>query len=305
MALVPVFVEVVRQGSFTKAAAALELPKSTVSRRVARLEQELGVPLLVRTTRKIRLTEEGAAFHGRVAPALERVDEAARAILEQQEEPRGHLRISVPPDVRELGPLVARFVEDHPEVTVEVSASGKKVDLVGEGFDLAIRAGRLADSSLIARRLFRVRFQLFAARSYLDEHGVPQRVEDLAAHRCVLFRPQHGVNRWNLHGPDGEERTVEVRGPVATDDLLFLSHAVRAGAGVGLLPRYVLGSSVPAYAGELERADARDVCRVLDGWSTSGGDVHIVYPGTPFLPAKVRAFRDYLVRELPGAIEDR
>lgn len=283
IAFVPIFIEVVRQGSFTKAARALGLPKSTVSRRVAKLEAELGTPLLARTTRKLRLTEAGAAFHARVTPALEAVDEAARALLERRE-PRGHLRISVAPDAHQFGAIVSRFANAYPHVTVEVSATGRVVDLVGEGFDLAIRAGRLADSSLIARRLADVEFQLFASSAYLEAHGAPRTVAELSTHRCVLFKPRGGVSRWTLRGPSGVE-TVEVRGRVSSDDLGFIVHAIHAGEGIGLVPASLI---------LLGRGEAH---RVLDGWGTPSGAVHIVYPATPHLPAKVRAFRDFLVEE--------
>lgn len=282
MALVPAFVEVVRQGSFTAAAEVLGLPKSTVSRRVSRLEEQLGAELLIRTTRKLRLTEAGEAFHARVAPAVERVEEAARLVAERQEEPRGLLRVTVPVDIEWLPGLFVRFCERYPDVEVEVSVTGRTVDLVGEGFDAAIRAGRLEDSSLIARRLVKVSFHFFASCEYLEREGEPEALEDLADHRCVVFRPHQGVGRAVVITPDGR-RTVELAGQLMTDDILFARAAVIAGAGIGLLPEGILG-------------DRRErVRRVLPDVHTPGGDVHLVYPSTAHLPAKVRAFRDFLL----------
>lgn len=285
LALVPAFVEVVRQGSFTAAARALELPKSTVSRRVSRLEDELGVPLLVRTTRKLRLTEAGEAFFARVAPAVEQVEEAARLVAEQQDEPRGVLRITVPGDVELMGTLLVRFIERYPEVRVEVLATGRKVDLVGERVDVAIRAGQLEDSGLVARRLARVEFRLFASERYLERAGEPRSVDELAEHECVLFRPTDGVAYWTLFCPEGERR-VEVRGRFGADDLLYVRQAVYAGAGIGLLPSNILSNAPP------------HVRRVLPEVSMPLGAVHLVYPSATHLPAKVRAFRDFIVEHV-------
>jgi len=288
LALVPAFVEVVRQGSFTAAATELELPKSTVSRRVSRLESQLGVQLLLRTTRQLRLTEAGEGFYARVARVLEGVEEAARALAEEREVPRGVLRISVPPDFERLPELVTSFVARYPEVRVEVSAAARFVDLVAEGYDLAIRAGQLDDSSLIARRLSGVEMQLFASHEYLERRGTPESVEALADHDFVLFRPRHGVNTFALEGPDGQER-IEVTGPVAADDLLFIRGAVLAGAGIGMLPRYIFGA-------ERER-----VVRLLPAHCvvSAGASVHLVYPAARHVPARVRAFRDHLLESLP------
>lgn len=282
MALVPAFVEVVRQGSFTAAARVLDLPKSTISRRVSRLEDELGSPLLVRTTRKLRLTEAGEAFFARVASAVEQVEEAARLVTEQQDAPRGLLRVTVPVDVEHVGSLITRFAARYPELRVEVLATGRRVDLVGEGVDVAIRAGVLADSGLVARKLAGVEFRLFASELYLSRAGEPRSVDELAEHECVLFRPHHGVAHWTLLCPEGEKR-LEVRGQIGADDLLFIRQAVIAGAGIGLLPWHVFTDAHPT------------VRRVLPEVATPYGGVHLVYPSVTHLPAKVRAFRDFMV----------
>ncbi len=282
MALIPSFVEVVRQGSFTKAAAALGLPKSTVSRRVSKLEEALGVTLLVRTTRKLRLTEEGELFYRRVATAVECVEEAARAVAAQREEPQGLLRVTAPTDFEHLPGLVASFIERYPAVSVEINVSGDVVDLVAAGYDMAIRAGRLKDSSLIARKLSTVEFHLFASASYLDAHGEPASVADLIDHECVLFRARRGVSQWSLTGPGGVE-TVEVRGRLVVDDLLFARGAALAGVGIALLPRDMFN---------LGRDHVR---RVLPDHAMPGGSVYAVYPAARHVPAKVRAFRDHLL----------
>lgn len=283
LSLVPAFVEVVRRGTFTAAAASLELPKSTMSRRVTRLERDLGVQLLVRTTRQLRLTEAGRVFYDRVAPTLEAIEEAAREVSEVSGEPRGHLRVAAPLGAGALlAEFLLSFVRAYPLIEVELRLSGDVVDLVAQGFDVALRAGHLADSTLVARRLSTADYRLFASNAYLSEAGAPASVAELAAHRCVLFRARDGVNQWRLVGPDGPQE-VAVRGPISVDDFSAVSGLVRAGAGIGLLPI-------------LSHTDG--LTSVLPEYSASGGSLYLVYPGARHLPAKVRAFRDFCVREL-------
>jgi DNA-binding transcriptional LysR family regulator len=281
--LLPVFVEVVRQGSFTAAAAHLGLPKSTVSRRVARLERELGATLLARTTRQLRLTDAGADLYEEAAPALDRLEAAARALSERQRTPRGPLRVTAPVDLGHdpLGEMVASFVHRHPAVTVEMVLTNRVVDLVREGLDCAIRAGSVTDSSgLIARRLGQSDLGLFASPAYVERRGVPERIEDLARHDCVLFRAQGGRARWSLQGPAGEE-SVEVSGRASADDFTFVRALVRAGTGIALMP--LVGEPL----GELRR--------VLPTHAARGGAVYFVYPRSRHVPAKVSAFRDHVV----------
>ncbi len=281
--LLPVFVEVVRQGSFTAAATQLGLPKSTVSRRVARLERELGATLLVRTTRQLRLTEAGADLFEDAAPALDRLDEAARSLRERQRVPRGTLRITAPIDLGHdwLAEVITTFVERFPAVRVEVNLTNRIVDLVGERFDCAIRAGRLRDTTtLVARKMGGSRFGLFASPQYLARRGVPEALADLATHECVLFRASECRSTWKLDGPSGEE-PVEVRGLVSADDFSFLRSAVRAGAGIGMLPTVGL--------------DLDELVRVLPAYSVEGGAAYFVYPRARQVPAKTLAFRDHVL----------
>ena len=280
LALVPTFVEVVRHGSFTKAARALGLPKSTVSRHVSKLEAQLDTPLLVRTTRHVRLTEGGERFFRRVSHIVESVDEAVREVSEHSDIARGVLRITVPPDYDQIAPMVASFSGQHPELTIDINVSGETVDLVREGYDLAIRAGRLRDSTLVARRLQTVEFQVFGSRTYLERRGTPAAIAQLADHSCVLFRPTHGVRRWRLVGPTGEA-TVDVRGQIWVDDLMLARAAVVADVGLALLPSSLFDRDDPA------------IQRVLPDYAMPAGAVHLVYPGTRHLPAKVRLFRDH------------
>jgi DNA-binding transcriptional LysR family regulator len=286
---VVLFARVVEGGSFTAAARTQGLPKSSVSRQVARLERDLGVRLLQRTTRHLGLTDAGQAFFDRVRGAIAGLEEAADAVRELGSEPRGVVRVTAPADAGSLGiaEAVVRFVRRHPAIHVELVLTSRVVDLVAEGFDLAVRAGRLADSTLIARRIGSSDLGLFAAPSYLRRCGPPKDLADLAHHDCVLFRAHGGRASWRLTGSHGEQ-TVEVAGAVSADDLDFCARAVVAGAGVGLLPR-VLGRP---------RVGADRLVPVLPEWRLAGGALQIVLPSSRFVPARVALLRDFLVEHL-------
>lgn len=287
---VSAFVRVVHDGSFTAAARALGLPKSSISRSVAQLEQDLGIRLLHRTTRQLHLTDAGAAFYERVSRALGDIDEATAAASDTQSELSGVVRITAPVDlgVWSLAPIVARFVKKHPKIRVEVSLSGRVVDLVAEGFDLAVRAGPLRDSSLIARRVGELQSVPYASPKYVARRGVPKDVADLARHDCVLFRAANGKATWELSNKDGAVASVDVTGAVTTDDMSFVRKAVLAGSGIGILPTFLCARA--EVMGKL--------VRVLDDWSLNGAVLHIAYPSARFVPQRVAVLRDYLIREL-------
>lgn len=286
---VAILVRVVEEGGFTAAAKALGLPKSSVSRAVALLEAEVGARLLRRSTRKIALTEAGAAFYERASRGLAAVAEAREVVVDLEARLRGPIRITSPVDagVWMLAPVVAAFAAQHPEVNVEVVLTGRVVDLVEEGFDLALRAGPVRDETLVARRLPPIESALYASAEYLAAHGAPARVADLAAHRCVLFRATRGRAVWTLTGPDGAEERVEVSGPVSADDFSFAARAVAAGAGIGLVPSFIA----------IGDRDAR-LERVLPGHFAAGAPVHLVYPSTRYVPRRVAAFRDFALAAL-------
>jgi len=289
---VSVFARVVELESFTAAAKHLGLPKSSVSRTVTRLEDELGVRLLQRTTRKLNLTEAGRAYYDRARVALAGLEEAASAATNLSAEPRGTVRVSTPANMGmiDLGEIVARFVRKFPLVHIEISLSSRFVDLVAEGFDLALRAGKLADSSLVARRIGSDTFGLFASPAYLRRRGRPKTLAELAKHDCVLFRGTHGKSEWVLDGPRGEER-VTVRGPLNADEIGFVQQAVSAGVGIALLP--MIGVRLTTGRGNLPMP-----VRVLPEYHGPGNSLHIVSPSTRYQSASVTAFRDFLVAEL-------
>ena len=287
---VSAFVRVVQDGSFTAAAKSLRLPKSSISRSVAQLEQDLGIRLLHRTTRQLHLTDAGAAFYERVSRALGDIDEATVAAADTQVELSGSVRVTAPVDlgVWSLAPILARFIRKHPKIRVDLQLSGRVVDLVAEGFDLAVRVGPLRDSSLIARRVGELGSAAYASPRYLKRRGVPKAVEELAQHDCVLFRSVAGKARWELTSDDGDQASVDVTGALNTDDMSFVRAAVMAGCGVGLLPAFLCA-----------RAEQRGrVVRLLPRWSLNGSVLHLAYPSARFVPQRVVVLREFLLREL-------
>lgn len=287
---VAAFVRVVNDGSFTSAARSLGLPKSSVSRSVAQLEQDLGIRLLNRTTRTVALTDAGAAYFERVSRALGDIDEATSAASDAQEELRGPVRVTAPTDlgIWVLAPALARFALLQPGIRVELSLANRVVDLVVEGFDLAVRAGPLRDSSLIARRVGELRSALYASPEYVARRGTPKDLVELAEHDSVVFRPTNGRATWTLVNAAGKIEKVDVRGPLACDDMSFAREAAISGAGIGVLPEFLCGRA----------EDEGQLVRVLPDWSAHGAVLHLAYPSARYVPHRVVALREYLADAL-------
>lgn len=278
-----VFVKVVESGGFSSAARDLNMPKSTVSRYVSRLEDRLGVRLLNRTTRSLRPTELGAAYYERVSRIIQEIAEAEAAVTNMQVEPRGTLRVSAPLSFGYpfMGRIFSSFLEAWPEVTLELDLTDRVVDIIDEGFDLAIRIGRLRDSSLIARRLAATDRIVVASPRYLEERGTPKVPDDLRHHDCLLYAYEATTASWRL-GPD---LTVPVKGRLVSNNGDVLAAAAAEGLGLALLPSFIAGRRV--YRGEL--------VRVLQEYTSWEAGVFAVYPHSRHLSTKVRAFVDHLV----------
>jgi DNA-binding transcriptional LysR family regulator len=288
---IAVFVRVVESGGFTAGAKALGIPKSSASRRVKQLEDDLGVRLLQRTTRRLSLTDAGRDYFERVASALAGVQEAQAAVTEQQDVPKGVVRLAAPSDWASwlLAPVIASFVEAHPLIRIDLSLTNRQVDLVRDGFDLALTTGPLTDSSLIVRSFGTITCGLFASESYVARHGLPVTVDDLSAHAFIVVRPGP-TDRLRLTGPEGAT-TVVVKGPVATDDRSFVYEAVRAGAGIGVLP-------VSGCVTHLR------LIRLLPEYDLPGFTSHIVYPSSRHVPQRVALFRDALLEAFTAHREE-
>lgn len=284
-----IFVRVVDEAGFTAAARALGLPKSAVSQAVSRLEQELGVRLLNRSSRAVTLTEAGALLHRRAAPALRALDEASAEAVDAQGPLRGRIRMTAPVEVatRLLEPHLSRFLAQHPGVKLDLTLTSRVLDLAEEGIDLAVRGGPVHDEGLVARKLGEHDAGLFASPSYLRKRGRPRRVADLVNHDCVVYRPTAGRGVWILSGPERTEQ-VEVVARLGADYFSYLVGAVRSGVGIGLLPLF-LGEPLVAR-GEL--------VRVLPKYALRDKPLHLLYPSGRYLPRPVATLRDYLLRKL-------
>lgn len=288
---VTAFARVVETGSFTGAAKKLGLPKSAVSRRVSRLEGALGVRLLRRTTRQLALTDAGTRYHQSAIAALAGLSEAAAVVSSLQEEPQGLVRFTAPPEMPAVvSEAMTVFIRKYPRVRIELDLTSRIVDLVAEGFDFALRAGVLRNSSLIARKIHTAAFVLVAAPSYLKLRPAPKTDADLDAHDCVLFRPQNGKSRWTLTGPEGE-RAVYVTGPTGTDDLNFVRDLALAGAGIALIPLQSCG----------EDLHKKRLVRILPDYRGMMSSFYLVYPAGRHVPQRVSLFRDHMYEALKKA----
>jgi DNA-binding transcriptional LysR family regulator len=284
-----VFTKVVETRSFTGAAEQLGLPKSTVSRKLAQLEERLGVRLVQRTTRKLALTEIGQAYYERCSQIVADVAAAEQLVTDMQATPRGRVRVTAPIDIssRYLGAICAGFAAAHPDVNVDLEATDRIVDLIEEGFDIAVRFGALPESTLIARRLCKIDNVLVATPAYLARHGAPATVEDLDAHDRVLFTPSARIQGWTLVH---DEATYEFGRPArfASNNVSAVRDAVLAGAGISLLSEFVVAGDIGA--GRL--------AVVLPGWRSRPVDAHAVYPARQNLPPRLSLFLDYLGKAL-------
>jgi DNA-binding transcriptional LysR family regulator len=285
-----VFVRVVEHKSMSSAARRLGVPKSTVSRAIARLEDGLRVRLFQRTTRSLAPTDAGQALYAEVLPHVDALRAATSVLTSENEVPRGLLRITAPNDLGTLllAEIVARFVQRHPEVTVDVVLTSQTVDLVAEGIDLAVRAGVLRDSSLVARKIADAELQLYASPTYLARRGTPRTLPELATHDTILFRAKNGRARWTLECKS-EKGSVDVKGSLTADDFAFLLGAAVSGAGIAMLPRFTADAEL--RAGRLVRVLATHAAR-------SAGAIYVVHASSKHVPRKVSAFRDFLIESL-------
>lgn len=286
-----VFAHVVRAGGFSAAADELGLAKATVSEHVRRLEQKLGVRLLQRSTRSLSLTEAGAACFRHGERLLEEGEAATRAAVALHTRPTGLLRVAAPEAFGALhvAPVIATLLAEHPELDVELSLASAPVDLVKNKWDVAVRIGPLAPSRLVARRVATVEQVVVAAPAYLARRGPPKRPEDLAQHDTLQFTPLGWGDTWRLQGPGARgERRVAVRTRLASDSGEALVAAACAGAGLGLLPNWMVYRELRAGA----------LVRVLPGWARGNVPVHAVHASATRAPAKVKLFVDALVRHV-------
>ncbi|MBB5519696.1 LysR family transcriptional regulator [Amphiplicatus metriothermophilus] len=286
------FVRIAEAGSISRAAAQRRIAKSAMSRRLADLEARLGVQLFARTTRKLTLTDAGAAFLARARRILADIEEAEAEAVEGHGALSGNLRIAAPLSfgLAHLKPLIADFARRHPKVTVEVDFSDRFVDIVGEGFDVAVRIAQLADSSLIARKLCPVRAVVAAAPAFWRAHGRPRHPRDLAGLSYLAYSnvPRPGAIRY--WGPGGDSGVVEPRVSALANNGEFLADIAAGGCGFVCDPTFILHRHL--RAGALEA--------VLTEYEWTSAHVHLVYPPTRQVSARVRAFADAVIEKFGG-----
>lgn len=282
-----VFAAVVKAGSFVAASRELAMPKSTVSRKVSELEQRLGARLLERTTRQLRLTEIGHVYYQHAERVLSEVEAAELAVARLQEVPRGLLRVTTPINTPYLGSVLASFLELHPEVQLDVVCTDRVMNLVQDGFDVAIRAGRLLDSSLVARSLGSMRNLVVASPRFVDGSFAPAEPEDLSRFACLRFGASPDPSLWTLRRA-GRAVDVRVGGALVVNDFDLLRQAAAAGVGIAFLPAHLCAD---------ELSDGRLV-RLLPQWCSPAVPLHAVYPSARQLSPKVRAFVEHLASAL-------
>lgn len=280
-----IFARVIEAGGISAAARRLHLSKSAVSKQLAALEDRLGARLLHRTTRRMSLTEAGAAFLERCRRVIAEAEEAEAAIGALQVEPRGILKVNAPMTfgTMHLAAAIPDFMARHPQVRVDLVLNDRLVDLIEEGFDVAVRIAQLADSSLVARKLAPGRRVLVAAPGYLDRHGRPQTLTDLLDHDTICYSYLASANEWRFDGPNGEE-SVEVRGRLNANNGEVLLAATLAGIGIAALPTFICGPCLRAGT----------LVRVLPEYENRSIGVYAVWPSGRHLTAKMRAFVDFL-----------
>ena len=282
------FVQVVDTGSFAGAARRLSVSPAVVTGAVQSLEKRLGVQLLNRTTRKVNLTEVGRGFYERCSRILAEIDEAETLASALQASPRGRLRLNTSVALARLvTPLIGDYVALYPEVLFELIMSDHMVDLVEEGFDLALRTGALPDSSLRLRRLGVGRMVLCAAPRYLARRDAPEHPSDLGHHNCLVYVNSESASRWRFSGPDGEHE-IAVSGNLRSNSIEGLRSAVLAGMGASLLPAIIIADDLKSGA----------LVQLLPRYTTNEVVVQAVYPPGRHVSAKVRTFLDFLAERL-------
>jgi DNA-binding transcriptional LysR family regulator len=286
---IDLFVAVGRARSFTEAAKALGMPTSTLSRRIAELERSLGLQLFVRTTRRVELTEVARRYLAHCETIVEAAEEAQAEILGLAENPSGVLRISLEPDVGAgiVGPVIAECLQRYPKVMVDLDLSPRRVDLIAEGFDLAVRLGSLPDSSLIVRQVTSLSVGLYASPAYLKRHGEPRVPADLRARARLHLLHKHDSGDWLLRS--GRQRVVVKKkgATVAANNMSMLRTLLRLGQGIGVMDE-VMGA---------EDVKAGLLRRVMPAWTLPPVAVSVLTPGR-LVPAKTRVFIDLMAQRL-------
>ena len=286
------FVRVVEAGSISGAADRIGVAKSAVSRRLKELEEHLGVELFHRTTRRMNLTETGRAFYQQSVRILQDVLEAELATSQAHGELQGSLKIALPLSfgIMHLGPAISEFLKAHPRIEFDLDFNDREVDLIQEGFDLAIRIANLPDSSLVARRLATMEAVMCASPAYLKRMGTPKSPEDLINHQCLVYSLLRDFEYWHLIDPHGEPIKTKIRPYLKATTGEYLREAAVDGLGIILIPSFIVYKEIES--GKLKP--------ILNEYKRPQIDAYAVYPPTRHLSQRVRAFVDFLAKRFEG-----
>ncbi len=293
---VAIFVQVVRCGSFAEAARRLGVPPNTLSRRVQQLEAQLGTRLMQRSTRHLTLTSAGQVFLERCSGAVEGLMDAGEELLAVNQEPSGLVRVAAPADFFDFFAMewLTEFLAAHPKVRVDFVLSDGRADLIADRIDVALRGGILEDSSLFARKVLDAGNDgLVASPAYVARQGVPDTLQDLADHDCLVFSHPSGKATWRVTGPDGAQAEVQVAGRFSGNTAQALRKAALAGLGIALLPSTLTQRDLRAGL----------LVPVLPQYQRQGHGVHMVYPSRRYLPLAVSAFMELVISKM-GAMQE-
>lgn len=286
------FVNIVDATTITAAAARLGIAKSAISRRLSELEEQLGVELFHRTTRKLVLTESGQGFHTRCIQILADLEEAEHAVSQAHQELSGLLRVAAPLSfgLMHLGPAIIEFQKLHPKLNFDIDFNDRQIDLIQEGFDIGIRIAQLKDSSLIARKLAKVSFIVCASPSYIKQHGKPNTPDELLNHACINYSYLDNPGHWLFRNAQGEEQTIKIPKFMQANNGRFLCSAAIAGLGIYRLPTFI------AY----EAIAKGELIPILRDYPIPEVNAYAIYPPTRHLSQRVRRFIDFLVERFSG-----
>lgn len=286
------FIRVVETGSITAAADRLMVAKSAVSRRLKELEEHLGVELFHRTTRKMNLTDTGRAFYHRSVRIVEDLLEAELATTQAHGTLKGSLKIALPSTfgLMHMGPAINEFLQIHPQIEFELDFNDREVDLIQEGFDLAIRIANLPDSSLIARRFAAIKMLICASPSYLERMGTPQTPNELTEHQCLVYSLLSDSEYWQLSDSKGKEFKIKIHPYLKASTGEFLRDAAVEGMGIILIPSFIVYK-------EIENST---LVPLLNNYKSNQLDAYAIYPQTRHLSQRVRAFVDFLIKRFEG-----
>jgi DNA-binding transcriptional LysR family regulator len=286
------FTRVVRTGSFSAAAREANTSQATISKRVAGLEEQLGAKLMMRTSRKHSLTQAGAEYYEKCVAILAELDEAESIARAQVASPRGVLRVTAAFPLGRLliAPLIAEFLSRYPEIQLDLALTDRHVDLIGESFDVAIRAQQLEDTSLVARELFKNPLFLIASPDYLAQNGVPERPDELTKHNCIIYSQLGTPNVWHF-GHQGQDISVRVNGNFRCDNGDAILEATAAGVGLAVLPFWMIHSYL----------ESGQVRIIMPDFKPSPLPVCAVYPQRRYLPLKVRYFTQFIMEKFAAS----